>query len=50
MKYWRVAKNLMPVLQEVVIQVKFYFYEILLKFLDIPNKRRNTKFYWKRKN
>lgn len=29
-KYWRVAQNLPPVLKR-VIQVKFYFYEILTK-------------------
>ena len=29
-KHWRVAKNLVPVLTG-VIQVKFYFYEILVK-------------------
>ena len=29
-KYWRVAKKLVAILKE-VIQVKFYFYEILTK-------------------
>ena len=29
-KYWRIAKNWVPVLND-VIQVKFYFYEILIK-------------------
>ena len=29
-KYWRVGKNFVAILKE-VIQVKFYFYEILTK-------------------
>ena len=42
-KCWGVVKNLTPVLNE-VIQLKRYFYEILTKFLDIPNERRKTEF------
>ena len=37
-KYWRAAKNLVPVLKW-VIQVKFYFYKILTK---IQTKEERT--------
>ena len=39
-KYWRVATNLVPVLKR-VIQVKFYFYEILTK---IQTKEERSSF------
>ena len=39
-KYWRVATNLVPVLKR-VIQVKFYFYEILTK---IQTKEERSNF------